>query len=152
MMGRLWLLGSLLVVSLIGFGCIPKAQPGVISLWVEVPSEVRLGEPVLLKLKIRNNSIWPVNLLHGYPAHNFIVTKPDNTEIWRWAKVILDIGLTTTLKPQEQREFTGEWDQRDNQGNPVSVGTYLVQGLLHGNIFDKGGELMTKPKRLVIKP
>lgn len=163
---RLWLLSVLCVVLLIAVGCIPGFNLGAISLWVEVPSETRLGELVPLKLKVKNNSIWPVTLAHGYPPHNFIVIKSDGTEVWRWATGLLDVILTTPLSPGEELEFTAEWDQRELKwddrsghirGDLVLAGTYWVQGILHGNTFEKvydGGaeHLKTKPKRLIIKP
>ena len=156
------LIGATALTGLLG--CIPSDNPTMLVLWVEVPSEVRWGEAVPLTLKIKNISHHPIVLGHASPAYNFIVTKPDGSEVWRWATGLLDVILTTSVGPGEVIEFPAEWDQLelkwDEQSGPIKgdfvpPGTYWIQGILHGNIFEKvyQGEaeyLKTKPKQLVI--
>lgn len=133
---------------------------------IEMPAEVSVGEAVPLTLKIKNISAQSIVLGHAHPAYNFIITRPNGTEVWRHTIGILDIMLSTPVLPGEELNFTAEWDQRELRwdehhspvkGDLVPPGTYWVQGIFHGNLFEKvyaGGaeELKTKPKRLVIKP
>lgn len=163
-----WLTGLLLVALIGTVGCMKGNDPSSLKLWLEMPSEVRAGETVPLKLKIKNTSNRLIILGHARPAYDFLVTKPDGTWVWRWAPVILDILLGTLLNPREELEFTAEWDQRElkvdfesgsipEKGDPVPPGTYWVQGIFNGNIYEKmyegGAEyLKTKPKRLIILP
>lgn len=163
-MGRFLLIGLVAFTGLMG--CMKSTNPNGLLLWLEMPSEVSMGEVVLLTLKIKNISNHPIVLGHASPAYNFIVTRPDGTEVWRWATGTLDVILSTPVNAGEELKFAAEWDQRelkwDNQsgpikGDPVPPGTYWVQGIFHGNIFDKvyqgGAEyLKTKPKQLVIIP
>jgi len=158
----------LLLISFVVFtaGCMKNANPGGLLLWLEIPSHVSIGETVPLILKLKNISSHPIVLGHASPAYNFIVTRSDGTEVWRWATGTLDLVLSTTVNAGEEVEFTAEWDQRelrwDDQGgpikgNPVPPGTYWVQGIFHGNILEKvyqGGTeyLKSKPKQLVIMP
>lgn len=143
-----------------------SSNPVGLLLWLEMPSEVSMGEAVPLVLKIKNVNDHLIVLGHASPAYNFIVTRPDGTEVWRWATGTLDVILSMSMNAREEVELTAEWDQRelrwDDQGslikgNPVPLGTYWVQGIFHGNTFEKvyqGGadDLKTKPKFLVIKP
>lgn len=155
------------LVALMGLmGCVKSSNPSGLLLWLETPSEVNRGEIVPLTLKLKNVSSHPIVLGHASPAYNFIVTRPDGTEVWRWATGTLDVILSTTVNAGEEVEFTAEWDQRelkwDDQnssikGDPVSPGTYWVHGIFHGNILEKvyqGGTeyLKSKPKQLVIMP
>jgi hypothetical protein len=106
----------------------------------------------LLKLKVKNVSQRPVEqALGGRPCYDFIVSKPDGTEVWRWSRgqVVQDILELKTLQAGEELEFAGEWKQRDNDGNAVPAGKYLVRGVLNADPPEK---LETKPKPLTITP
>ncbi|MCX8103677.1 MAG: BsuPI-related putative proteinase inhibitor, partial [Candidatus Bipolaricaulota bacterium] len=139
-------LASLLVgfVALTGLvGCVTNSNPQGLLLWLEMPSEVSAGETVPLTLKINNISARPIVLGHARPAYNFIITRPDGTEVWRWATGILDILLATSVAPGEELSFMAEWDQRELQwderhgpveGDLVPPGTYWVHGIFHGNL------------------
>jgi hypothetical protein len=99
----------------------------------------KLGRKLPLKLKLKNISDHPVELtLIGCPAHDFVIDQ-DDKEIWRWShdKPTLEITGFKTLNPDEELEFETEWDQRDNEGNPISPGTYLVRGIWNVSPFGK---------------
>lgn len=105
---------------------------------LEVPSEVRFGETVPLKLRVKNTSNRPVQLyLGGRPPHDFVATTLEGAQIWYWrcgiiVQAILDSKI---LKPGEELEFTAAWEQVweqvDNNGDPVPPGTYWVRGVLN---------------------
>jgi hypothetical protein len=142
-----WVVG---LVSLAG-GCIPNGkEPVSITLELEVPAEVRVSEAVPLQLKLKNTGKSPVKVtLGGRPAHDFIVTKPDGTEVWRLSHggVIQDILDQKNLNPGEELVFVAEWHQQDNEGRPVPPGKYLVRGLLN---LEPPKKMETEPKSLVI--
>lgn len=164
---RFFLAGLLLAVLTSALGC--RSGLGQVSglmLWLDIPSEVSAGGVVPLTLKVKNISARPIVLGHASPAYNFIITRPDGTEVWRHTMGRLDIILSKTVLPGEELNFTAEWDQRELKwdehhgpvkGDLVPPGTYWVQGIFHGNLFEKvytGGaqDLKTRPKQLVIKP
>jgi hypothetical protein len=129
-------------------------QPSLTSatLRLEIPSEVRAGEPLLLRMAYKNPSARPVQLtLGGRPAYDFIVTTPEGVEVWRWTHgaIILEILEVKTVMPKGELRFTAEWNQVDNKGVPVPPGIYLVRGRLHS---EPPQTIETEPKQVVIPP
>ena len=109
---------------------------------LEAASKAPYGDTVLLKLTLRNTSDEPVRFFTGgRPPHDFVITTADGEEVWHWkcAKIILLPLDRKTLQPGEELEFTGEWEQVDNRGEPVPAGDYLIRGVLK----------MESPERLV---
>ena len=104
---------------------------------LEAVSKVPYGDTVSLKLKLRNTSDEPVQFFTGgRPPHDFVVTTANGEEVWNWqcAKIILLPLDRKILKPGEELEFTGEWEQVDNRGEPVPPGTYLIGGVLKNGV------------------
>ena len=100
---------------------------------LEVEDQATYGETVRMKLTLRNVSDEPVDFLTGgRPPHDFVVSTPDGEQVWHWkcAKIIQLPLDSQTLQPGEEMNFTGEWEQLDNRGEPVPPGTYLVRGVL----------------------
>ena len=113
----------------------PPSEPFVraVDYSLEVGDRAAYGETVSMKLTLRNVSDGPVEFLTGgRPPHDFVVSTPDGEQVWHWkcAKTILHPLDSQTLLPGEEMEFTGEWGQVDNRGEPVPPGTYLVRGVL----------------------
>jgi hypothetical protein len=103
-------------------------------------------------LKIKNDSKRTIDQpLGGRPPHDFAVTRTDGTEVWRWSKeqIVEDVLELKTLRPGEGLAFEVDWNQRDDKGQPLPPGTYLVRGLLN---TDPPAQLETRPKPLVIAP
>ena len=123
-----------------------------VVLRLEVPPQVRLGEAVALKLKVKNASDSPVELaLSGRPPHDFVVTSPDGAEVWRWSRgqAVQQILGLVALSPGQELELTAAWPQRDNDSREVPVGVYGVRGVLNLE-FPK--RLETEPMPLSISP
>jgi hypothetical protein len=128
----------------------PGTQSSPLSLEVESP--VKAGETVALTLKWKNVEERPVSLtLGGKPAYDFIVTRPDGAEVWRWThgQVRQDILESRTIEPGREVVFKAEWPQRDNEGRFVPPGAYSVRGILNTEPPEK---LETPPKPLTITP
>lgn len=100
---------------------------------LEVVDNAPHGETVQMKLRLRNVSDEPVSLsLGGRPPHEFTVSTPDGEPVWNWkcGRITLSVRDSETLAPGEELEFTGEWEQVDNLGEPVPSGAYIVTGVL----------------------
>jgi hypothetical protein len=133
-----------------------------LALRLEVPTEVtlwafgeyvplKLGHNVPLKLKVKNRGDQPMELtFRGHPAYDFVVSTNDGIEVWRWSQEqsVQPIYKRRTLQPGEELEFAAVWDQRDNQGRPVSSGRYEVRGVL----YLEPGQLETELVSLAIGP
>jgi intracellular proteinase inhibitor BsuPI len=96
-----------------------------------------VGGSVRLELAIQNRSDQDAVLhLGGRPiTFDLVVTRPDGQEVWRRLKgqVLLAILQITRLGPHEALRFVHDWDQRDNTGETVPPGSYLVFGQVHGD-------------------
>jgi hypothetical protein len=128
----------------------PGSSP--LALRLEAPDRARSGETIRLKLTIRNASKRTIDQpLAGQPAHDFVVGRTDGTELWRWSKgqVIQDVLELKTLRPGQELVFEADWNQHDNEGQPLPPGTYDARALLNTDPPDR---LETMAKRLVIKP
>ena len=113
-----------------------------ISFSVEAASQVSYGETLELKLVLLNTRDETMSFYRGgRPSHDFVVSASDGTEVWHWlcAKVRQLPLDEETLEPGKSLELSGEWEQVDNQGNPVPAGEYVVRGVL----------LMEHPQKLV---
>ncbi|MDP3063005.1 MAG: BsuPI-related putative proteinase inhibitor [Chloroflexota bacterium] len=138
-----------------------------LRLSLEAPSEVRFGATAPLKLRVKNVGDQSVTLeLGGHEssgfagAYEFVVARPDGTEVWRWrcGRIFLSILTPKTLKPGEELEFVGEWEQVDNDGTAVPPGPYLVRGALDVGPFYAGGfykgqqRMEVGPRTLMVAP
>ena len=128
---------------------------GALDYSLDVVSQVPYGETVRMKLRLMNMSNEPVKVaLGGRPAYDFLVTTTAGEGIWKWkcGGVTLDILEHETLEPGESLEFIGEWEEVDNQGEPVPAGTYVVRGFLDVGLPNSGppGSLVTEAHELEV--
>jgi hypothetical protein len=150
----LWPAGLFGLALLVGYP--PQDGMGAgaptLALWLEIPAHVRVGQPVLLQAKVQNTSSRTEELTFGgRPAYDFVVTRPDGLEVWRWShgQGIQAILEHKTLQPGEVVEFAAEWGQRDNEGQPVPAQTYWVRGIVH---LESPEQLESAPRPLRIAP
>ncbi|MBI3945884.1 MAG: hypothetical protein HY321_08190 [Armatimonadetes bacterium] len=92
----------------------------------------RAGAPVEITLQVRNRSDRPLQLQFSSGRQHDFVALRDGREVWRWShdRVFTQALTRLPLQPGETRTFTATWDQRDNAGNPVALGSYTVVGIL----------------------
>lgn len=104
------------------------------QLEIEVPPEVRQGEPVPVTLRLTNTSQQPVTAyLMGRPtAFDIEVADQAGQIIWRRlaGQTVPAILGVRTLRPGESLSFEESWPQRDQAGRQVPSGTYAVTGVL----------------------
>jgi Intracellular proteinase inhibitor len=128
----------------------PGSPP--LALHLEAPVQARAGEKIRFKLKVKNTSGRALDQpLAGQPPHDFVVTRTDGTELWRWSRgeVVRDVLELKTFQAGEEVLFEAEWNQRGNDGRPLPPGRYAVRGVLNADPPEK---LETKPRPLVIEP
>lgn len=99
------------------------------------------GAPVAFTLVVLNATDEEVTLQRRTgQVFDFEVRREDNPgkPVWNWAHgrlFTMALG-TETLPSGIPRVYTVIWDRRDNAGNPVEPGTYLVRGRFKPGRFD----------------
>jgi len=128
----------------------PTDSPRVV---LEVPHEVRAGEPVPMTLRVTNTADRPLTLrLRGRPiAFDLVVRRDDSTIVWRKLEgaMIAMVLQVRTLAPGEALELEDVWRQQAAAGSRVVPGDYTVTGSL---LTDSHTPLESAPVSLRIRP
>ncbi len=128
-------------------------------LW-DAPPQVSYGEPIALKLSLKNVIDETVSfILGGSIPHDFVATSLNGQGVWYWscAKAGNFHIPHETPEPGDKVENSGEWQQVNSRGEPVSPGDYLVHGTLiigsfappRSNLYQLGTEPL-RPE--ILKP
>ena len=138
-------LAGLILVAVLSFGACGSGDAGeqeyeAISLSLQIPPSVALGETVPLTLIAKNVSDVPVELqLEGSEeydfagAADFVVETSDGVQIWGCCDdgELSEADLSIkTLNPGEELNIEDEWPYTDSEGTPAHVGSYVVRGSL----------------------
>jgi hypothetical protein len=124
-----------------------------IVLWLFAPTEVRSGEPVVMRVELENASqdMLVVQLGGHSPRADFVVTTPAGKEVWSFYRNYVPLGGvgSTALDVGERLVIPFEWRQQANSAAPpgppgprVAAGDYF----LHARIRFARGDVET-PKR-----
>jgi hypothetical protein len=112
----------------------PYHQQDTLEVELLVPASIRPGDPVPLRLRVRNGSGRTLDLYLRGRATTFDVevTGPDGQVVWRRleGEILPAIVHLRALGPGEEFEVEGVWDQRTRSGQPVLPGAYTARGLL----------------------
>ena len=118
---------------------------------MDAPSQISYGDTVRIKLTLRTVGDAPVTYSHGRPPYDFdlVVSTSGGELVWYWkcGKIWPASLHYRTMEPGEEVEFTGDWEQVDNRGEPVPPGTYLVRGVLE---MDGPEAFVTAPMELEV--
>lgn len=110
--------------------------PGV-DVTLELSStKVRRGEPLRLKVTVRNQGLVPVPYSHGGQAYDFLI-RDENGLVWLWSqgKVFTDQLEQDTLESGESRSASTRWvsqctpDGTDLETKLPPRGRYVAQAL-----------------------
>ncbi|MBV9109968.1 MAG: hypothetical protein JO306_11220 [Gemmatimonadetes bacterium] len=106
------------------------ATSGPVSLLLDVPARVRVGDEVPLAATLVNRSGESVTLPGEGP--DFVVTRADGSEVWRRSRHAAAPSSPDPiiLKPNDMHGSGYAWDQHDDDGRPVLAGTYRVRAVL----------------------
>jgi hypothetical protein len=117
-----------------------------------LPSRVRAGEPVPLRLRAQNVTGRPLDVyLRGRTiTFDVIVARTSGDVVWRRleGEIIPAIIQLRALAPGERIEVEAVWDQRTNDRKKVDSGEYVATGLL----LVEGEPLRAPPKPFTILP
>lgn len=131
---------------------VPATVSDSLRLWLEVPEEVRAGEPVPIAFRVQNVSDRPLDLyLRGRTiAFDLIVADAEGAVVWRRLEdaIIPAILRIETLGAGETLGLEDTWDQRSNAGDAVAPGAYTVRG----ELLTEGERLTTPSVPLRIAP
>lgn len=149
----------------------PSGEFPSLGLRFDVPSEVRTGDDVPFRLTVVNVSAEPLTLglggleEAGYPASfQFFIQTAAGEEVtcWLCANRVADASLSfRTLQPGEELDLGWDWDQTDNDLQPVPAGMYVVYGTFSASVgseeenvagSEEDIELTTEPRQFEIKP
>ena len=104
---------------------------------VYVPLQATYGQPIPVRMAVRNTSDRPVWLETGDSAYAFdiVVTDSAGAEVWsrlrsRRADAIPAIIRSHPIAPGDSVLYTDWWDQRTNAGKQVAPGLYRIRGVL----------------------
>lgn len=129
---------------------VPFAQEGA-GVTLEVPPEVSVGEPVPIRILIRNETPSPMDLyLRGRePTFDIAVSDSTGAQVWRRleGEVIQAIVQIRTVAPQETIELTDTWNQRSQRGDPVAAGRYTISATV---LTDSPGGIVSNATTLTV--
>jgi hypothetical protein len=132
---------------------VTATAPESLRVRLDVPKEVRVGQPVPIVIRLENGGERPLDLyLRGRTiAFDIFITRADGKLVWQRLKdeIIPAIAQLKVLLAGEVLELKDEWYQRDNRGEPVEPGSYLVRGSV---LTDGPAPLETAPASLRIVP
>ncbi len=126
----------------------------LLTVSMEAPSRVATGAQVTLRLRVNNVSSGPVALKVGPVPYDFLTTRRDGTDVWRWSlgNWVPLSASDLVLRAREQKEYTVLWDLMDTQGYPLPIGTYLVQGFFQASLGQLPWEIVgTEPMEMAIE-
>lgn len=91
-----------------------------------------LGKPVELTFAIRNTTDKPITYTFSSGKQFDLWITLADSQIYTLSKnrVYLQMVTTLTLQPDETKNFTATWDQKDDSGKEVGPGSYIVKAQL----------------------
>ena len=97
------------------------------------------GETVTLVLRVENDSDRAATLdFDDGQIFDFEISNSSNTQVWLWSDGMAFTTATqsTQFAAGEVRNFPVDWEQVDNDGNDVPLGSYSAQAELTANNLD----------------
>lgn len=129
---------------------VADAPSDSLRLGLDVPAEVGAGDPVLMTLRVENVTERPLDLyLMGRAIAFDLIVQDDDAVVWRRLhdETIRNILRVETLAPGDTLVLEDTWNQRSNDGEPVSTGTYTVRG----EVLTEGRPLVSEAVPLRIR-
>jgi hypothetical protein len=99
-------------------------------------------ESAKLTLRVTNVAPVPVTItFQTSQLYEFTAHTANGSTVWNWSrgKTFTPGPVTLTLAPDEAVDFTESWSLVDNNGLPLTDGTYTVKGTFLGDYTGKPG-------------
>lgn len=133
-----------------GGSAVTAAGTESLRLELQLPSQVRAGEPVPIRLRAQNVTQRALDLyLRGRTlTFDVVIARAGGDVVWRRleGEIIPAIVHLRPLAPGERLEVEASWNQRTTDGKRVEPGEYVAVGLL----LVEGEPLRTPPASLEI--
>lgn len=128
--------------------------PSPLLLILQSPEYVSLGTAVPLRLVLKNLGDQKITIgLPGIESQraDFVVSS-GGKEIWSklHGATMMDVSLVKPLGPGDSTVFDAVWAQRDNRGNRVGPGTYMIQGVVGETLFSHSPNGVASPAIQVV--
>jgi hypothetical protein len=112
------------------------AIPGL-SVTMEVPSRVRWGDSIAIRLVLRNDNevaiVLPMTFARGF-GFDPVVHDASGVLVWRRlaGQYVFADGETRIVQPRQTTEYEATWNLRDVRGALLPLGRYRLTGRLVG--------------------
>ena len=97
------------------------------------------GETVTLVLRVENDSDRAASIdFDDGQIFDFEISNSSGAQVWLWSDgmAFTTAAQSTQFAAGEVRNFSVDWEQVDNDGNDVPLGSYSVQAELTANNLD----------------
>jgi hypothetical protein len=92
----------------------------------------RAKEPIKMQLTVTNKGDKPFEYTFSSTQIYDFAVKKEEEEIWRWSadKMFAMVLTDFTLEPKRSIVYDETWDQKDVDGNFVTLGQYELVGII----------------------
>jgi len=113
----------------------PRKEFSGFGVEIEVSKQLVVSpEKAVITLRVFNGTTQPVTLnFQEQPPQDIVVKDKEGKEVWRWShgKIFpAVIPPSVTVRKKKPLVFEQPWDLKDNNGNVVGMGTYMVKGVV----------------------
>jgi len=119
----------------------------------------RLGETVPITFTINNVGAGTITVMLGGAPDAISQVKQGNVEIWNWATgkaYPAVLPSPQSIAPNETRTYDLSWDQKNNSGDQVLSGSYMINAWfntasVNGNTVSPQTDLAAEPITVAIQ-
>lgn len=114
----------------------PKPKPKAPDLTFTLETDKAVyeeGEEVKIAYKVRNKGNGEAVIkFSSSQLYDIIVSNKDGDDVWHWSagQSFSQAETTLTINPGQTETYEVQWDQNDNNGDTVPLGTYRIQAFL----------------------
>lgn len=114
-----------------------------------------LSAPIRFAVELTNTGTESAEVILGAPPVDIVVLSSDGRQLWRYQWPIRPLSASpVTILPGQSQTFPVEWDGRNDDGDLVGLGEYLVRGFTDLSVRDESIDLATTaiPFTLITAP
>ncbi|MDA1257482.1 MAG: BsuPI-related putative proteinase inhibitor [Chloroflexi bacterium] len=109
-----------------------RSEPGI-SLTLEIPDSISIGDPVTFEVVLKNTSDRSIEVeVSSPPTVDVVVLSTGGEQIWRHQPPLnVGTGGSVEIPASAVSTFDVLWNQLDDDGFASPPGPYLVRGFAH---------------------